>query len=162
MYSLALSLLYGPTLTPMHDYWKTSDITNEASPPPLPASVHTSTCLGSSVPHQPPSHVNSSLALPPPNSFKTELFKKGKGKRIWKCCNIFIDLISCYLFFHSRQYSLTSCPYFLSSFSQPTPIWLQPSSLSDATRSSVTFLFLTLRDVFQSLCCLTCWRHLTL
>lgn len=64
-------------------------------------------------------------------------------------------------FFIHSQYYLISCPYLLSSFSHPlvipqsSPICLQPSSLSDVTRSSMTTLFLNPREVFQSLSCLS-------
>lgn len=103
----------------------------------------------------------------PTHGFRTVLFRKGKGKEN----ESFVVLFLLTLFFaipssNHSQYSLTSCPYFLSSFSQllvipqSTPIWLQPSSLSDASRSSVTFLSLNLRDLFQSFCCLICLRHL--
>lgn len=66
------------------------------------------------------------------------------------------------------QYSLASRPYLLSSFSQPlvipqpTAIWLQPSSLSNVTRSSVTILFLNPRDSSQSLNCWICLTDVTI
>lgn len=125
--------------------------------------MHSSPCLGSSISHQPSTHVDNSLALSHPMPLKMIYSGRKRGKENESAVLLFLLILFSVISFsiHS-QYSLTSGSYLLSSFSQPTPFWFQPSSLSDAIRSSVTFLFLNLRDVFQSSCCLICLRHLTL
>lgn len=130
-------------------------------------STHSPPCLTPTIPHQPAICMDNLLALPHPRvlGLNFSISKREKEKE-GKICSIFIHLLF-YLFFLSQpifSYKLSIFAIFIFAslvIPQPTPIWLQPSSLSDVTRSSMTSLFLTPRDVFQSLCCSICLRHLT-
>ena len=85
-----------------------------------PRWTHSSSCLGSTVPHQPAICVHSSLGLPHPNVLGLNYSGREKEKEKEKRHSVLfigLFLFVCYLFSQHFQYSLTSCSDLLSSFS---------------------------------------------